>query len=657
MPRKISEIKETSPKSSLENFQNDPAENSVLGNIKLLSETLAKYPQDKQMTELGERLADIMAGVAGTQDEGLVNRKIELLRPYLHGIYLSKIVNDNTKVKDEKEHAALKKQLQYVAAGLGFYEGFDITQEQKDNIARNDIQGRRQVHEERQQEEESARRKAVEGKSALNVLDEHKAALGKLPKSFRGPNAVSQEEDARQKLEALCIDILATRRAVEAQRNNKSALAKATIDPELLHSYKNEFSQSGSLAGFFKSMSYKDLHSLATSGHGGAMEDKLTAYVKDDLSAIPADTPYHYLPTARQRTEALQDKMDRLSFKNSPPGEQRKLYIELLATRAAVNSKRGDKTTLDKKLNGKILKEEREKFSKEPLHTALVRVTEMGDKQQASYNAALSGHGGALEDRLRAELRRMAVEKDNGYKLQNVDPRFAPTAEQRYADIQALMNAKKLSDPEKLRLTTEAGMLQEMINDGKGTEPLANIESLNRQVDTRTELYSKVMDTKSLKDFIDGTFKDGYDRACSKFEAAHAGPLKAIRVEEEINAQLNPELDQDTLAKLAAKKMILLQHKMEYQKDKNGEKLEKALEKANLEKNVDRLMNDYLFKEVCQKLGAEGLSEYTKGDGSQLVESYALAKTDQLQPYNPPVPVVKNEQKNIAIEGPQDPVL
>ena len=64
----------------------------------------------------------------------------------------------------------------------------------------------------------------------------------------------------------------------------------------------------------------------------------------------------HYMPTAKERTEALKVMMDGADFtKQATPGEQRKVYIELLATRMAVNSKRHKKDSLNVQMNAQTL--------------------------------------------------------------------------------------------------------------------------------------------------------------------------------------------------------------------------------------------------------------------------------------------------------------
>ena len=654
MPRKLSEIKEFVSKKSLESIQADPAQNSVLGNAKMLYDALEAYEEKNGVVvnALRNNLKNILDAREGTLDEKSGDLNIDVLYGPLHTLHM---LNGTGKMEpDEKKRKDLQNLIEYVAGGFDLEGKIPVSEKQKKDIERMEAAGRAEVRSERVKAEEQARRDAINGKSALNILDEHKAEINALPKRFSGAGAAIQEAAARQKLKRLCLDIMATRRSVEAKRNDKSGLAKAAVDADLLHSIRQDITGNRTIGDFLDSMSYDELRKLAGSGHGGAMEEKLADHLRKDVMSIPADAPHAYMPTAKERIEALQAKINSPSFeKQTPPGDQRKLYIELMATRAAVNSRRGDKSTLNRKVSAQFLEQERQKFSQEPLKTALVRATAMGDAQEASYKAALDGHGGALEDRVRRELRAMALERDNGCKMQSVDPRYAPTFDERRHDLDLIINSQRTSPAEKMRASVERGILDEMQENRGGDERIGNIESVNRQTDDRVALYSKMMDAQAMTDFVANAKTVGYDAACSRFEAAHMGELKAINLAEKLDSQLaaGPEIEE--LQKLAAQKMILLQHKTQFRKDKDNDKLADALDKAQMEKSINKLMNDHLFKEVCEKLGPEGLLQQAKGDGSQLVRSYGLAMEDKLQPYKPEPAASKNGPQAEAVKEEQ----
>lgn len=654
MPRTLSELKQFVPKSSLKNIQTDPTQNSVLGNVKKLHDALGEY-NDFASNKLKEDLERILDANEGKVDEEIGDQLISMLHAPLHTVYLLKTGNGADKIEDEQKRKEMRNLIEYVAAGLGVSEkDIALSPEQKLALDHMERTGRTAVRSEQAEEERQARIKAVEGKSALNVLDEHKAAVKAMPKRFTGPDAEKSEKAAMKQLKSLCVDIMSTRRAVEAKRNNKSGLAKAAVDADLLHSIKQDMAKNKALDQFLSSMSYSELRDLASSGHGGAMEDKFSSYLKSHPGPYPDDAPDHYMPTAKERTEALKDYMDSTSFaKSTPPAEQREVYIELMAARMAVNSKRGDKKSLDCRINPNMLDQERQKFKKDPLEKALIRITSM-ERQEHTYKAAMSGHGGALEDKMRTEIRRMSIEKESGYRIPEVDPRFAPTPKERINDLDVLMQNPKLTSLDKLNAALEAGMLMDMIQADKGNEPVANIASLNRQIDYKSSLYSKIMSKAEVDDFVKNTIEYGHDGACSRLEMAHMGEIKAIQLEENINSQLAEGPVNADLHKLAAQKMVLLQHKTQFQADKDNDKLADALDTAQLEKDVNALMKNLNFKDMCDKLGNEGLMKQAQGDGSKLVNSFALATENKLQPYNPeaPAPVKDGPEK-----GPQAPQI
>ena len=660
MPRKLSEIKEFVSKKSLENIQENPAQNSVLGNVQKLHDLL-EGENDFELRTLREQLNTIVGAYKGEVSEEEGDKAIEFLHPVLELAYMTKVGNSAMRLQDEKKREELKTLIEYVSGGLKaadnlkFESKIALSDEQKANLDHMEQTGKAEVRNEKREAEAQARRDAVAGKSGLNVLDEYRAKIGALPKSFRGAGADIKEAAARQQLKGLCFDIMSTRRAIEAKRNDKSGLSKASVNADLQHSIKQDMLKSKAMESFLNSMSYKDLRDLAYSGHGGAMEEKFADYLRKGAEAIPEDAPQQYMPTAKDRIDALKVKMDTVGFrKQSTPAEQRKLYIELMATRAAVGSKRGMKSSLNPVVNPQILEQERKKFAKEPLLSALVRVTQMGEKQQAACEAALSGHGGALEDLVRVELRRMALEKDSGYKMQDVDPRYAPTFDQRRNDLRGLIDSGTLSVKEQFRAEVERGVLEQMQGERKGDERIGNIESVNRQVDTKIALYSKIMDENSMREFVADAKTHGYEEATYRFDAAHMGQLKAIQKGEDLEKQLAGEPELDDLKKIAAQKMVLLKHKTQFQADKDNDKLSAALDKEQFDKNVEKMMKDHLFKEVCDKLGPNGLKAQAKGDGEKLVESYALAKADKLEPYKPEAPAVKNgPQKDVQNKGPQ----
>ena len=71
-----------------------------------------------------------------------------------------------------------------------------------------------------------------------------------------------------------------------------------------------------------------------------------------------------------------------------------------------------------------------------------------------------------------------------------------------------------------------------------GETQIGNIPSVNRQAAMKVDLYSTFMDEASMQEFIADTGKLSFDQACSKFEQAHMGQLKAYNLENKLNEDL-----------------------------------------------------------------------------------------------------------------------
>ncbi len=659
MPRKLSQIKEYVSKKSLENIHEDPANNSVMGNIKKLYDELAPYQNSLEVSALRTRLSNIMDAHKGKESNEVGDYNINNIKTPLEAVYKNKLNDPKTRIADEKTRESVRKLIEYVAAGLDIQaEGVPVTDAQKSDVKRMEGIGKIDLREEKKEEEAQARRDAVKGKSALNLLDEHKARVRALPKSFKGADAAKQEDEARKQLEEACLDIMAARRSIDAKRNDKSALAKAQLDADLMHSVRNDLAANEAVNSFLDSMSYSDLRKLAAEGHGGAMEDKFKAQLRT-ADEIPANAPQQYMPTAKERIEALQEKMDTQSFRmTTSHGEQRKLYVELLAARAAVGSKRNAKETLNPVIDASVLDRERKVLQSEPLKTALVRLTN-GLMQEGSVDAALKGHGGALEDRVRNEIRKMALEKDSGYKLQQVDMRYAPTYDERRQDLNELMNAEKAPQNARLRASIELGVLDTMKQDYRGDAKIANVDSINRQADEKFKIYSSVMDAKTMKEFVNNVRENGFQAASSRFELENPGQVLAAKMTNEVDEKLEANPSKEELTELAARKMILLQEKAMFQLNKNVENVKQAgnglikpddalvpedndyltadeklfgkINEAEMTKHVSSLMKSAAFKEMCDALGPDKLLQQAKGDGSKLLASYSKALDGSLK--------------------------
>lgn len=158
--------------------------------------------------------------------------------------------------------------------------------------------------------------------------------------------------------------------------------------------------------------------SAARSGHGGKLEDKFKEYVLN-LDHIPQDVPTEYMPTAVKRAEVLQKKIDASTFREKSKFDQNQLYRELAATRAAVNSIRHQKNTLDITVDAAKLNEARQGLNKGGPDDFF----DHADREKLK-KAAGSGHGGAMDDMLRDHIIQKTVQDG---ALPDVPKRWMPT--------------------------------------------------------------------------------------------------------------------------------------------------------------------------------------------------------------------------------------
>lgn len=228
-------------------------------------------------------------------------------------------------------------------------------------------------------------------------------------------------------------EILAARRSVNAQRGKEDSL-NPKLDLKKSGAYAQQLKDSDTFKTFLKENPELVKESV-TSGHAGKLEDKFQAYVLN-LPRIPGDVPKEYMPTAQARIEVLKKRIsenaateknyDKLSQDEqySIAAKQNTLYQELMATRAAVNSIRGDKSSLDHPIDPAVL---------DATRMGLVRsdgVKEFlaeGNRDELR-SAALSGHGGALEDKLKASILQQSSE--NGVLPNELPDRYKPSCAQ-----------------------------------------------------------------------------------------------------------------------------------------------------------------------------------------------------------------------------------
>ena len=229
-------------------------------------------------------------------------------------------------------------------------------------------------------------------------------------------------------------ELMAARRSVGAERNKKETL-NTNVDPAKAAEMKEKLLQSDAFKDYIRN-NLGEARSAATSGHGGELEDCFKKHVLK-MNKIPADVPKDYMPTAKERTESLQDIVKSRDFSNRYDYVQQvSVYRELLATRAAVNSLRGDKKSLDTTLDPEQLQNMREELAN---CSAVTDFLENAD-ERLLMDAATSGHGGALEDKVKDHIMKQSVA--DGSIPEKLPDRLKPSA----ADLQESIRTQLAAD-------------------------------------------------------------------------------------------------------------------------------------------------------------------------------------------------------------------
>lgn len=142
---------------------------------------------------------------------------------------------------------------------------------------------------------------------------------------------------------------------------------------------------------YISKMPYEKLRSLILTGHGGEMEKSFRGFVaKGDK--LPENLPERLMPTAKERCEALQKKLQDAK----KPEDKENLFGELIATRQAVEAKTGGEN-LDKKPKAEVVNRKLAENKDDPALGKLLKKAANDPKAQA---LALKGHGGKFTERM-----------------------------------------------------------------------------------------------------------------------------------------------------------------------------------------------------------------------------------------------------------------
>ena len=497
MPKTIKQLKEVTPKYSKNAVMGseDLSQNSALQNMVQLYNSLREYKDtDAESAKLRNTLSIIIQGIGKDQTEEAEALLQNSLQQQLADAKRRLDGEDGAQwIQDEKKRAHVQELIQRVGAGLGMDRNvIGFTDQQAAEAAAMEERGRKLLVDQEKLRQKDAEEKNLKASlnqaqrvqqqqvrqqaqqpaqpeepqtNILNYIDAANSELKKLPRKGIAQGGVVTNEHLK-----VYAKIFAARLAGDVEPNNKAGLNRNINTRDLDVRYQ-ELVKSESFQKFLVKTGPEKLYKLAMKGHGGALESEYRDHVLHS-EKIGRDVPDRYMPTALDRCEVLKSRMGDYDFaERTPPGEQRKVYMELLATRMAVNSTRGSKNSLKRTLNSKTLNDSYQQLADAKVADALTRLqnekTRLSDGsvydvgKEVVYDSARAGHGGELEDLVRRELRNMSRSRDYDYALPKLSSRYQPTIEQRKGDIRStlLRNGSKLAPEQKKRLIAEYVLL------------------------------------------------------------------------------------------------------------------------------------------------------------------------------------------------------
>lgn len=376
------------------------------------------------------------------------------------------------------------------------------------------------------------------------------------------PDAILTKEEYEkkqtEKLKDLCIKIAAHRRAVNAPRNDKSTLMTLDCTAETVQKWEEKLRNSTGFNNFLETMNFDELTALASEGHGGKLEDKFKEYVKKSPE-IPDDVPDEYMPTAKERCEILKKHIQSSTFANSSRSAKLNIYSELIAARAAVDSIRNNKDSLNVRLSTERLHKARLQFRQAGiLKTALSRAMELRDGRVAKA-AATSGHGGALEDLVRMQIREMGKSAEQGFQLSAVPERYLPTYAQRRADLKELLNSNtaELQPEQRLNLALELDRLSSGQNPDKQIG--LDLAQSYRQIEITGKAMRRIGKPEELAALATAGRTGGAElrNALRSFRSAHKGLLEAAERQVELEQAMEKAVDHEDLHDVSRKAQTL----------------------------------------------------------------------------------------------------
>ena len=327
----------------------------------------------------------------------------------------------------------------------------------------------------------------------------------------------------------------------DSDKEKKEEIAKG-IQKAHMDLVENEVMQE-----FLSSRSVDYLKDLVSSGgHGGKLERDVKKFVLAYKGPIPKETPERYTPTALTRIEVLQKQLKGL-MRNDPEFKERatSICMEIAATRAAVDCKRGDKATLKHKYD----------LDKMNRHYNALMKTAGKDLSDENLNRLMRGalktpgHGGTME-KVVQDLVREDMQRNHRTPDGEVPARYQVTYGERFEvlreDISGCLDVIKMGrklEPQKKQQLKEAlaevtwlkgsADVQSERNNGAPADGLRVDQSAER-VDLTIQ---KMATHKGLNQLLD-RLEQGED-VVDELDAALKDGMNSQKVREIVHEEIN----------------------------------------------------------------------------------------------------------------------
>lgn len=271
--------------------------------------------------------------------------------------------------------------------------------------------------------------------------------------------------------------LMALRINVNSTRGDKSTLNKA-VDKQTLDQTIMLMSGSRAFQSFVIGKGEAQMISDLRSGHGGKAEDEYKKYLIS-CDVLPGNVPRRYMPTAKQRIEAIQDQ---LANEADPQSDAAiRMYAEIFKARRSVNAERRREALLDATIDPTAVQNSYN-FQRSPFFRTFVRENAAAMKYACSRSRITGGHGGSGEDLFKDYVSKQpripstipsaymptAYDRIEALQEKLKDPDFAPSDYDKRAIYTQIFAARRVVDakrktPDTLKKTLDAKKLADEV--------------------------------------------------------------------------------------------------------------------------------------------------------------------------------------------------